>query len=53
MEHSAIVQKRRGCSTNWAALMILQADYNNDGCMDILIVRGGMGIHPANVAPAQ
>jgi len=38
-----------GLSDQYGALNILQGDYNNDGCMDILIPRGGWE-HPARLS---
>jgi tetratricopeptide (TPR) repeat protein len=38
-----------GLSDQLGALNIMQADYNNDGCMDLLIPRGGWG-HPARLS---
>lgn len=38
-----------GLADQLGALNIVQGDYNNDGCMDILIPRGGWG-HPAKLS---
>ena len=38
-----------GLSDQLGGLNIVQADYNNDGCMDILIPRGGWG-HPERLS---
>lgn len=36
--------KAAGLSNQLGGLNIMQADYNNDGCMDILVLRGGWEI---------
>src|SRR5262249_52889123 len=33
--------EKSGLSTQVGGLNIIQADYNNDGCLDILVLRGG------------
>jgi hypothetical protein len=35
---------KAGLSGQLGGLNIIQADYNNDGCMDILVLRGGWEI---------
>jgi len=36
--------EKSGLSTQLGGLNIIQADYNNDGCLDILVLRGGWEI---------
>ena len=49
--HRAAAQRRAG--DQLGGLNIVQADYNNDGCIDILVLRGGWEVAAAQVAAAQ
>lgn len=42
-----------GLSGQLGGLNIVQADYNNDGCADILVLRPGMAVGPAEVTATQ
>ena len=39
-EHLPTILSQAGLADQMGGLNMLQADYNNDGCMDILVLRG-------------
>ena len=42
-----------GLSDQLGGLNLLQTDYNNDGCRDVLVLRGGWETAQRQVAPAE
>ena len=50
---SPIAARKAGLADQLGGLNMVQADYNNDGCMDILVLRGGWEIAATEIAAAQ
>ncbi len=42
-----------GLSNQLGGLNVVSADYNNDGCMDLLVLRGGWAVRRAQIPAAQ